>query len=60
MKIGMDCWKGNWEGGKELVLDTSSVRFDLHAGEIPASTNETTYSLIGNIYSGLLAKEHFG
>lgn len=49
-----------WEAGELLVLDTDSIRFDLYPGETPASTNETTYSLIGKMCSGLLAKEPFG
>ena len=36
MKIGMDCWKGNWEGGKELVLDTSSR---IQLGNTPPNPN---------------------
>ena len=30
MKIEKDCWKDNWEGRKELVLDTNSRSSELH------------------------------
>lgn len=33
MKIGMGYWKDNWEGGKELVLDTNSRNSELHSVE---------------------------
>lgn len=33
MKIGMDYWKGNWEGRNELVLNTNSRSVELHSVE---------------------------
>lgn len=30
MKIGLDYWKGNWAGGKDLALDTNCRTFELY------------------------------